>query len=101
MNTDTIPTIRPWAGGPDAAATTLTFGGETLHLYLTRRFLAACVNSSTTVGPIREGDYAFGLPFAISEPGEPVPIHDGALLRVLGYVYQIRIASCGIVLVPA
>ena len=101
MNTNTIPTIRPWAGGPDAAATALTFGGGTLHLYLTRRFFAGCVNSSTTFSPIREGDYAFGLPFAISEPGEPVPIHDGALVQVLGHVYQIRIASCGIELDPA
>ena len=107
MNTNTIPTIRPYSGGPDATATVLAFGDRTFHV---GHIGEGEQSRQTHGGPMVPGPwaYAFSLPFAITQqgdlgkrPSEPVPIHDGALIRVCGYVYQVRVDRYDIELDPA
>jgi hypothetical protein len=104
---DTIPTILPYRGGPDDTATVLAFEGRTFHVgYVPEGEQGRKIYG----GPLIPGPwaYVFGLPFAITEqgepgkqPDEPVPIYEGALLRVCGQVYRVRIASLRIELDPA
>jgi len=102
-----IPTIRPYSGGPDATATVLAFGGRTFHV---GHVGEGEQRRKTYDGPMLPGPwaYAFVLPFAITEhgdpgkqPSEPVQVQGGDLLRVCGHVYRVRIASYRIELEPA
>lgn len=107
MSTNTIPTIHPYKGHNGESATVLALGDRTFHL---GHVGAGEQGRKTYGGPVVPGPwaYVFGLPFAITEHGEPgeqpaapVPIDEGTLLRVCGHVYRVRIAGYDVELDPA
>lgn len=101
-----IPNVRPYRGGPDPQATVLACGDDRYQI----GFVAAGEQARQAYGgPLVPGPwaYAFGLGFAITADGNPgqqsaapVPIHDGAQIRVCGHVYRVRLTRRNIRLEP-